>query len=75
MECQYQTWQCLDIKDVPFLQLMAMGIYNWKELDMELHQVTRAMRYSAALASRMFPRILKVKEKVGLHRSVVLPSS
>ena len=57
---------CSDIKDTPFLRLMAMGVYDWEGQDTELHQATRSMRYSAALASRMFPRILWNKEKVGI---------
>jgi len=66
-ERQYKVWQHNDIKDVPFLWLMSMGVYDWEDPDKELPQATRAIRYSAALASRMFPRILQVEEKVGLH--------
>jgi len=66
-ERQYCIWQRSNIKDVPFLRLMAMGVYDWEEPDKELQQATWAIRYSAALASRMFPRILRTEEKVGLH--------
>jgi len=44
-----------------------MGVYDWEDPDKELPQATRAIRYLAALASRMFPRILQVEEKVGLN--------
>jgi len=44
-----------------------MGVYNWEDPDKELQQATRAIRYSVALASRIFPRILRTEEKVGLY--------
>jgi len=66
-ERQYCIWQHSDIKDVPFLRLLAMGVYDWEDPDKELQQATRAIRYSVALASRMFPRILRTEEKVGLY--------
>jgi len=63
-EEQYKTWKCQDIKDVPFLCLMAMEVYNWEALDQELLQVKWAMHFSTVLASRMFPRILNLENKV-----------
>ena len=69
VEHQYQIWQWLDIKDIPFLWSMDMGMYNWEEPDTELHQATWAMRYSATPASQMFLWILQNEEKVGGLRS------
>jgi len=46
---------------------MAMGVYDWEDPDKELQESTQAIQYSAALTSRMFPRILQVEEKVGLR--------
>ena len=66
-ERQYHIWQHSDIKDVPFLQLMAMGVYNWEDPDKELQQATWAIQYLVALTLRMFPRILRTEKKVGLH--------
>jgi len=65
-ERQYCIWQHSDIKDIPFLRLMAMGVYDWEDPDKELQQATQAIQYLAALASRMFPRIFWTEEKVGL---------
>ena len=63
-ERQYRLWQRSDIKDVPFLWLMAMGVYDLEEPDTEMHQATHTIRYSAALVSRMFPQILWNKENI-----------
>ena len=34
---QYWAWNWQDMNDIPFLHLMAMGIYNWECPDQELH--------------------------------------
>ena len=46
-------------------RLLQMGIFDWKGEDKPMHQATRAIRFSTAIAGRIIPRLLDVEAKVG----------
>ena len=53
------------VQDQVFLRLLRMGIYDWKDgNNKELHQATRAIRFSTALSSRILGMVLDVQRKV-----------
>jgi hypothetical protein len=54
------------INDSTLHRLMRMGIYDWVAPDEELHQATRAIRYSSAISSRLLARILAEETRVRL---------
>ena len=60
------------VKDPVLHCLMAMGAWDWdKKEGAELHQATRAMRFSTALVSRLIPRILGLEAKVMKHCFII----
>ena len=60
------------VKDPVLHCLMAMGAWDWdKKEGTELHQATRAIRFSTALVSCLVPRILGLEAKVMKHRFVI----
>jgi len=70
-EFRRQDWT--EIKDPVYRRLMMMGIFNWdKDVDRQLNHTKPAMRYSAALGSRLMARILEGEERVRVSRLVTL---
>ena len=60
------------VKDPVLHRLMVMGAWDWdKKEGAELHQATRAMRFSTALVSRLVTRILGLEAKVMKHRFII----
>ena len=56
------------VNDLVLCRLMAMGAWDWDQKDGgELNQATRAIRFSATLASCLLPRIPKNEAKVVKH--------
>ena len=61
------------VKDPVLHHLMAMGAWDChKKEGAELHQATRAMRFSTALVSHLIPRILGLEAKVMKHCFVIM---
>jgi len=70
-EFRRQDWT--EIKDPVYCCLMMMGIFDWdKDVDRQLNHTKPAMRYSAALGSRLMARILEGEEQVRVSRLVTL---
>ena len=56
-----------------YRRLMMMEIFDWdKDVDRQLNHTKPAMRYSAALGSRLMARILEGEERVRVSRLVTL---
>ena len=59
----------LGIQDEVILHLLHMGIYDWKDgNNKELHQATRAIRFSTALSSRILGMVVGGERKVGFTK-------
>jgi len=70
-EFRRQDWT--EIKDPVYRCLMMMGIFDWdKDVDRQLNHTKPAMRYSAALGSRLMARILEGEEQVRVSCLVTL---
>jgi hypothetical protein len=54
------------INDPVLRRLLAMGVYDWTQQDRSLNSTLPALRYSAAMGSRLLNRILEEEDKVGL---------
>jgi len=70
-EFRRQDW--MEIKDPTYRHLMMMGIFDRdKDVDCQLNHTKPAMRFSAALGSRLMARILEGEEQVRVSRLVTL---
>ena len=70
-EFRCQDWT--EIKDPVYRRLLMMGIFDWdKDVDRQLNHTKPAMRYAAALGSRLMAHILEGDEWVRVSRLVVL---
>jgi len=55
------------VQDPVILRLLRMGIYDWSA-GKEMHQATRAIRFSTAISSRILGMVMETQHKVAFNK-------